>query len=166
MIYRNGFGNGDEITIKKTLRVTGTGAITANVLQVYGNIRITEQYATIKSITTLVNATNVYADVYDGTNTIDVTADGAVLSGFPAESFFTKDKDSSETYTASKSDEVRFTEVSNESVVGKPFTVTQKNGADTFIRLHLTTTDTPVDFEIDIVFKYERLCVCSNLVFL
>ena len=37
---------------------------------------------------------------------------------------------------------------------GRPFTVTQKNGADTFIRLHFTTTDTPVNFKVKIHFEY------------
>lgn len=159
-------GNGEIIKISKSVRVTGTGALTANVLQVVGTVNIISQYATITSVTTLTNATGVYATAYDGTNSIDLTADGAVLSGFPVGSFFTKDKDSTETYTASKADQVRKTEVTAEADIGKPFTVTQKNATDTFIRFHLTTTDSPVDFTMHVIFKYEPLSPGASLVFL
>ena len=159
-------GGSEERTIKKTLRVTGTGAITANVLQVTGTVRVLNQFATITDVTTLVNATAVYSTAYDGTNSIDLTADGAVLSGCPVNTFFTKDKDSSEIYTISKADQVRKTEVSAEAEISLPFTVTQPFGIDTFIRLHLTTTDNPVDFTVALEFKYIPLSPDGNLVFL
>jgi hypothetical protein len=159
-------GNGRERTIQKTLRVIGTGSITANVLQITGTVRVIQQYATITSVTSLNNATGVYADAYDGTNAEILTADGAVLSGCPVNTFFTKDKDSSETYTVSKADQIRKTEVSAEAEIGLPFTLTQPYEIDSFIRLHLTTTDTPVDFKIHVVFKYLPLSPGSKLVFL
>jgi hypothetical protein len=152
--------------IEKKVRITGTGSLTANVLQVTGTVRIIEQYAALIEAPTLTNATGVYADAYDGTNTILLTADGSVMSGFPTGSFFTKDKDSSETYTASKSDQVRMTEVSAEAEIGKPFTITQKKDTDTFIRFHLTTTDNPIDFTMQLVFKYAPLSPGASLVFL
>jgi len=159
-------GNGRERTIQKCLRITGTGSITANVLQFIGTVRVIHQYATIMSVTSLNNATEVYADAYDGTNIEILTADGAVLSGCPVNTFFTKDKDSSEVYTVSKADQVRKTEVSAESEIGLPFTLTQPYGVDTFIRLHLTTTDNPVDFKIHVVFKYLPLSPGAKLYFL
>jgi hypothetical protein len=159
-------GNGEPRTIKKYIRVTGTGALTANVLQVKGTINVISQYATLTSVTTLDNATNVYADVYDGTNAVALTADGLTLSGYEEGSFFTKDKDSTEPYSASDSDQVRKTEVTAEAEIGKPFTVTQKKDTDTFIRFHLTTTDNPVDFTMEVVFKYETLSPNASLVFL
>jgi hypothetical protein len=159
-------GNGEQKTIRKSIRITGTGSLTANVLKVKGTINVISQYATITSVTTLNNATGVYADVYDGSTAIGLTADGLVLSGFKEGSFFTKDKDSTEAYTASDADQVRKTEVTAEAEIGKPFTVTQKKDTDTFIRFHLTTTDNPVDFTIEVVFKYEPLSPNSSLVFL
>ena len=166
MIYRNGIGNGHEVFMSKTVRVTGTGALAANILQVFGSVRIIEQFAVLKSITSLINATNVYADAYDGTNTELLTSDGAVLSGVSVGSLFTKDKDNTNIYSVSDASQVRVNEVLADKNVGKPFTVTQKNGADTFIRFHLTTTDTPVDFMMEVVFIFERHGSGSNLVFL
>lgn len=156
----------EEIKIEKTFRIVGTGSLAPDVLKVTGTVRILEQYATITSVTTLNNATGVYADTHDGTNVINLTADGSVLSGCPVDSFFTKDKDSSETYSVAKADQVRMNEVSNEDAVGTPFTITNKNNTDTFIRFHLTTTDNPVDFTIKIVFKYNPLSPNSELEFL
>jgi hypothetical protein len=159
-------GNGDVKKISKSLRVTGTGSITANVLKVIGTVNVISQYATLTNVVTLNNATGVYADVYDGTASLDLTADGAVLSGMVVGAFFTKDKDSSEVYTVSNADQVRKTEVTAEADIGKPFTITQKKDTDTFIRFHLTTTDNPVDFTMEVVFKYEVLSPGATLVFL
>jgi hypothetical protein len=155
----------DEIEIRKTYRITGTGAITENILQVSGSVRVVNQYAVIKKITTLVNATGVYADAYDGTIAEDLTADGAVISGFEVGSLFFKDKDVTQIYTALNADQVRVNELLLDNKAGKPFTVVHKNSVDTFIRFHLTTTDTPVDFMVEIVFLYEKLGSGSNLVF-
>jgi len=159
-------GGSEVVKISKSIRVTGTSAIAANVLQLTGTVRITDQYATITSVTTLNNATGIYATAYDGTNSENLTSNGAVLSGAPVGSFFTKDRETSQIYSVSLADEVRVNEVLQQNQAGKPFTVTQKNGADTFIRFHLTTTDTPVDFTVTIVFKYVPLSPGSNLVFL
>jgi hypothetical protein len=159
-------GKAAPITITKTLRITGTGSITANVLQLTGTVRIIEQFASIESVTTLNNATGVYADAYDGTNAINLTSDGAVLSGFAEGSFFTKDKASDEPYSVANATQVRVNEVSNEADVGTPFTITQKKDTDTFIRLHLTTTDNPVDFTIKVTFKYFKKSPDASLVFL
>jgi hypothetical protein len=152
--------------ISKNVRVTGTGAITANVLRVTGTVRIISQYAIITDVVTLTNATGVYADAYDGTISVDLTADGLAMSGFPETSFFTKDKDSTEIYTASKADQVRKTEVTAEADIGKPFTITQKKDTDTFIRFHLKTTDNPVDFTMNVIFRYEELTPNASLRFL
>jgi len=48
---------------------------------------------------------------------------------------------------------------------GRQFTITQKSGADRFIRLHLTTTDAPVSFKVKVHFEYYPIN-SSTLVFL
>ena len=144
----------EEITISKSVRVTGTGAIVAPLLQLTGAVRILEQYAVITSVTTLVNATAIYADLWDGTVATDLTADGIVLSGAGVGTLFMKDKASTEPYSLLLSDQARMNEVALARNVGKAFTVNQKIGVDTFLRLHLTTTDSPVDFIVNVVFVY------------
>ena len=155
-----------EIEIRKTFRITGTGALVASLLKVTGSVRIINQYAVIKSITSLINATNVYATAYDGTVSENLTADGAVISGFAVGSIFFKDLDFTQVYTTLNADQVRFNEVLLDNKAGKPFTIVQKNGVDTFIRFHLTTTDTPIDFEAEVTFLYEALGEGSKLEFL
>lgn len=140
--------------IEKELTVTGTGAQVANVLQLVGSVVILNQWALITEVTTLTNLTGMYADLYDGTNTVALTADGAVLSGAPVGTFFTKDKVAADAYSVSIADETRLLETLVDRKSGRPFTVTQKNATDTFIRLHFTTTDAPVSFKVKIHFEY------------
>ena len=165
MIYRSGVGDGDEISINKNIRILGTGAITQNILQVFGSVRIMEQYFIIKSITSLNNATNLYADAHDGTDTELLTADGAILSGCMIDSMFTKDLEDSQIFSVCDCSQVRVNEITKEKYIGKPFIVTQKRLENTFIRLHLTTSDTPIDFILGVLFKFQRLGIGSNLVF-
>lgn len=145
----------EQVKFCKNIRITGTGAITANIFQLTKSVRVVEQVAEIVSVTTLTNATNIYSDLYDGTNTVNLTADGIALSGAPVGTVFTKDKVATETYSLMLADECRMNEVLSDRRSGSPFTIVQKNGADTFIRLHLTTTDAPVDFTIHLRFIYE-----------
>ncbi len=152
--------------IEKSLRITGTGALTANVLQFTGAIQVVEQYAVIESITTLVNGTDVYADIWDGTVATDLTkTPGSTISGFEVGSFFLKDKDATNVYSTMRSDQARFNEVSP-TKAGAPFILNQKYGVDSFIRFHLTTTDAPVDFNMMIHFEYRKLSENSSLTFL
>ena len=110
-----------EVAVCTDVNITGTGALTFNVFQLFGSVRVLEQYAEIKSVTTLTNATAIYSTLYDGTNTVNLTANGAVLSGAPVGTIFTKDKDSSQVYTVSLADQCRMNETTEDKRVGKPF---------------------------------------------
>ncbi len=140
--------------IDKEMTVTGTGSVTANVLEFTGTIVILNQWAVITRVGTLTNLTAMCATAYDGTNTVNLTADGAVLSGATVGSFFTKDKVASQPYTVSLSDEVRVIEELTDKKSGRPFTLTAKEGASNYIQLNFTTTDNPVDFDVKIHFEY------------
>jgi hypothetical protein len=142
--------------IESNIQITGTGALTANVLQFTGTVLVLVQWAELTTVTTLTNATNVYATAYDGTNSINLTADGATLSGYTVGSFFTKDQDPTQTYTVHNADQVRMREPPDKRV-GKPFFLTGKNGVTNYIRFHLTTTDNPVDFIMKVHFEYEPM---------
>ena len=160
-------GNGDDpLEIDKSVRITGTGAIAANLLKVTGQVLIVSQYAIIESITTLVNATGVYATQFSANGEVDLTADGAVLSGFEVGSYFAKDQVASQTYTAVNADTPKIVEVTDDKFAGRPFTAIAENGVDTFLRFYLTTTDSPIDFTIGVYFKYFPLGKGSSLVFL
>jgi hypothetical protein len=135
--------------------IGGTGAQTVNVFEFTGTVRIVNQWAEITRVGTLTNLTNMYATIYDGTNTVNLTADGATLSGATVNSFFTKDKTADQTYSVNLSDQCRMLENTDEKKVGRPFVITAKNGATNYIRYHYTTTDNPVDFDIKIFFEYQ-----------
>jgi len=143
---------GRELVV--TAAIGGTGAQTVNVFEFTGTVRVLDQWAEIISVTTLTNLTNMYADVYDGTRAIDLTADGAVLSNCPVGTFFTRDKVATQTYSVSCADEVRMNENLADRKVGLPFTITAENGATNYIRFHYTTTDNPVAFTLKIHFVY------------
>jgi hypothetical protein len=132
----------------------GTGAQTVNVFEFTGTVMIIDQWAEITRVGTLTNLTNMYATIYDGTNTVNLTLDGASLSGAPVGSFFTKDKIASSAYTVNLADECRMLETQDVKKAGRPFIVTAKNGATNYIRFHYTTTDNPVDFDMKIFFEY------------
>ena len=169
----NGFGNiikdkdgfHDERHIESLARITGTGALTASLLQFTGSVQIIEQYAKIVSKTTLTNATAVYADIWDGTVPTDLTLDGAVISGFSVESFFLKDQLASQTYSVLNADQARLSEVADSKKAGRPFIINAKPAVDNFIRFHLTTTDAPIDFTMEVHFTYRRLTANSSLAF-
>jgi hypothetical protein len=127
------------------------------VFEVCGNVRIIEQVAEITRIGTLTNLTNVYATLYDGTNTVNLTADGADLSSATVGTMFTKDKAAAQTYSVYTADECRCSEVLADKRMGLPFSVTAKNGSTTYMRFHYTTTDNPVDFDMFIKFVWEPL---------
>ena len=144
-------------TVVVTATLGGTGAQTVNVFKITGNVRILDQYAIITRVGTLTNLTGLYADLYDSTAAVNLTSDGAVLSGLPVGTLFTKDKVAAETYSVNDATDGALLETLDTRFVGRPFIVTQKNGANTYIRLHYTTTDNPVDFDIEVHFEYELM---------
>lgn len=143
--------------LKVSANITGNNnSYNVNVFKITGTVRVIDQFAIITSVTALSNMTAIYADLWDGTNSELLTANGAVLSGAPVGTFFTKDQDVTQTYSVSKSDQCRVNEVAADKRIGKPFTVTQKYGANTYIRFNYTT-NTVLDFDMDIYFVYEPM---------
>jgi hypothetical protein len=146
------------IEIVKELTISAAaGSHSINVFKLRGCVRVLEQVAEITQITTLTNCTNMYADLWDGTVSKPLTANGAIISGMPVGTMFTKDKDIAETYSVSDASECQVSEVTTEEEFGRPFNVTQKSGVDTFIRFNLTTTDDPILFKMLLKFIYQPL---------
>lgn len=159
-------GNGSEsIKIYKSIPISGAGPFAENLLNVLGQNLIISQYAILEFVTKLVNLTGVYATIFSANGESDLTADGAVLSGFEAGSYFTKDKVAAQIYTAVNADEPRIIEVTDDRFAGRPFTVVQENGVDTFLKFYASTDDT-VDFVMGVYFEYTPLSNGSSLAFL
>ena len=144
--------------IVKLVTISAAAGVHAiNLFKLHSTVRVLDQYAELMEVTTLTNCTNVYATLYDGTVSLDLTADGATLSGAPVGTVFTKNLELTQPFSVHMADQCRVTEVTHDKYVGKPFLITQKNGVDTFIRMHLTTTDNPVSFKMLLRFVYEPL---------
>lgn len=148
---------GQPVIDRFTVTVGGTGSQVVNVFKILGLVRVVEQAAEITRVGTLTNLTNLYATLYDGTNSEDLTADGAALSGMPVGTSFMKDKIITQPYSVFDASQCRVSETLDDKRLGKPFTVLQKSGTDTFIRMHYTTTDNPVDFDLFIHFEWQPI---------
>lgn len=141
--------------ICKEITITGTGTIVANALELTGSVEMLNAFVEITEVTTLTNCTNVYYYLYDGTNSVDITADGATLSGAPVGTILVKDQDSSFPLTVAMSDTCRVTEPpAGNKFSHYPYVITAKNGASTYIRFSLTTTDNPVNFKVGVHIEY------------
>lgn len=118
-----------------------------NLFKITGTILIEGIFAEITDATTLTNCTNVYLDLYDGAFADIITLDGATISGFNVGGYLHKEQDSTNALHAHSNATCLVSEPSDKKV-HHPFLVTQKSGADTYIRLHYTTTDAPINAKI------------------
>ena len=137
--------------------ITGAaGAHVLNAFKVTGAVRILDQYAIITEITNIASCTHVYATLYDGTNTVDLTKDGATLSGVGLHTIFFKDEAATSVYTVLNSDQCRMNETSSLKHAGKPFMINAKEGADTYIQFRYTTAGA-LNFKMDLYFIWQPL---------
>jgi len=146
--------------------VLPVGAQVVNVFQVTGAVRILNQWARITDVTLMDNVTAVYATLYDGSTTTDLTADGIVLSNLGVNTYFTKDQLSAQTYSLLSGATSGVLETLQDRNAGRPFTVNQKFGANTYIQLRATAGGSEQSFKMVLHFDYRLLNGGSNLEFL
>lgn len=151
-VYEVQCREGVRINLPNVPIVKGIGSHTIDIFKFTGAIEIVNQYAILTEVNELVNLTNMYADIHDGTNTVLLTKDGAVLSGASVDTFFSKAQLVTETYSVLLADECRLLET-DQKKTGRPFMINGKNGVDNFIRLNFATS-TGVDFKMDVFFTY------------
>lgn len=146
----------DGISIDAEVRIQGNNdSYNLNVFKFTGSIQIISQYAEIISVVSASNMTSVYADIWDGTNSVDLTVNTADFSGLVAGSMFAKLDASSEEYTLAVADEVRMSEI-DRNKIGRPFIITAKNGVDNYLRFNFTT-NTILDFVMHVYFTYRKI---------
>lgn len=141
-------------TIDEIVTISGvTGDVNLNIFSITGTVFVLNQWAEISEVTTLTNMTDVYSDLWDGTNSVKLTkSPGPTLSNAPVGTFFTKNKVSTETYSIAMSDECRMLEATNK--IGQPFSVTQKYNTNTYIRFNFSTTDDPISLKMRVIFNW------------
>jgi hypothetical protein len=118
------------------------------------SVRVLALHLEVIDATTLNNCTGVYFDAWDGASSEIITADGAVLSNFEVDSFALKDQDNSIVLTTARADQVRMTEPAAGKKSHQPFILTTKSGQTNHIRLHYTTTDTPINAQLKVVCEF------------
>lgn len=109
------------------------------------------------------NVTAVYATLYDGTTTTNLTANGITLSNLGVGTFFTKEKDVTNAYSLLAGNTSGVLETAVDKNIGRPFTVNQKNGADTYIQLNATAGVSEQSFKMILHFEYKPLNGGSRL---
>ena len=148
---------------KEVSIVLPVGAQTVNMFQVFGSVRIINQWARITDVTLMDDVTAVYATLYDGTTTTNLTANGITLSNLGVGTFFTKEKDVTNPYSLLSGATSGVLETALDKNIGRPFTVNQKNGANTYIQLNATAGGSEQSFKMVLHFEYKPLNGGSRL---
>ena len=145
---------GKHVTKTITLSANNTSA-NVNVFQLTGTVRVLSLNGEVLSATTLNNCTNVYFDLWDGTNSAVITDSvGANMSGFGVGSFFLKDGDSTVDLHCINNNQGRISEGSTGNRIFQEFILTQKISTNTYIRFNYTTTDEPINAQLKIDITY------------
>lgn len=137
-----------------TLNANNTSAI-LNAFKIHNTVDIREVYLEV-SEGSITNLTALYLTSYDGTNTVDITADGVALSGAEVGAFAMKDDDAAEVLKVNLNTQVRKIESVAAKDTYQQLILTQKYNTDTYIRLHYTTTETPIDAKIKLFIHYRK----------
>ena len=132
-----------------TLSANNTTA-SVNVFTFTGSVFGLSLHADVVDATTLANCTNCYFDLWDGTNSVPLTkVTGADLSGAGVGSFMLKTATASSALTINLNDQVRMVEVSGNKT-SQGFAATAKTGVTNYLRFTYTTTDTPINAQIEV----------------
>lgn len=135
-----------------------------NIYQITGSIKILRLTAEVVDATTLTNCTGVSIQAYDGTNTVQVTSvGGATISGFTLGSFLEITGDSSVAISAENASQCRLIEASTGPKESQGFTLTQKNGSNTYVRFQYSTTDAPINAQIKAHCDWIPVCDTGSL---
>lgn len=127
--------------------------VNLNLFQFAGSKQIHEIFAEIRQATAITNMTNVYFNVNDGTNTVNLTSPGVDLSGAVVQSIFGKMRDNTEIADFDDAADIGVLEYKGDEIV-QPFIITAKYGVDNYIRLTFTT-NTILNIVIGVLIKYK-----------
>lgn len=140
-----------------TLSANNTSA-SVNVFQLTGVCSVMALHAEITSATTLNNCTSVYFDLWDGTTSTAITkTTGAAISGFGVGSFLIKDSNNASSITTIQNNQARIVEAGSGQHVELGFVVIQKVSTNTYIRFNYTTTDAPINAQIQVHITYKDI---------
>lgn len=143
-----GFYKSKEITLSGN-----NETVTTNVFQIAGLVELKNFVLEVTDATVLNNCTELQIDLYDGTNTIPLSTNGALISGMGVGTIIIKDLDKTKDLTVLNNSQCRILEKADKDT-HQPFLVLQKSGTNTYIRFKYKTTDTPINAKINFIIAY------------
>lgn len=137
-----------------TLNANNTTA-NVNVFQFTGTVKVLSLHGRIKTATTLTNLTAAYFNVWDGTAQRDITLNtGVAMSGFGVGAFFAKLFRATIALTAQDNNAANYVEDGGSKNLYQQFMIVQKIATASYIRFTYTTTDAPINAELEIFIEY------------
>ena len=116
---------------------------------VFGTVEVLRFWSHFTNVDNVAAApTKLHYDLYDQTNIVDITMDGVDCTGVELNALLGRIDKSTAAVNLMDSDQVRIVDGAVGLELSAPFIVNAKNGADTRMRLHFTSTGGPVDFTI------------------
>jgi len=127
-------------SVNSTLYFETAGTYIVNAARVIGAVRVLEAQGVITRLGAINGMTDVWADLWDGTESIPVTkTPGANLSAAQVGTIFFRSGNALQPLEVMISDKVRFYECGTPLCTQQnAYTANAKNGVDTFLRFHFT----------------------------
>lgn len=148
---------GKHVSKTITLNANNTSA-SVNCFQITGVVSIITLHAEVTLATTLTNCTSVYFDLWDGTTSTSITkTTGASISGFGVGSFLIKDSNNASAITTIQNNQARIIEAGSGTRVELEFVAIQKLSTNTYIRFNYTTTDAPINAQLEVHVTYKDI---------
>jgi hypothetical protein len=136
-------------TVSKEITLAGNaGPESVNIFKLTGTVEIISIHGFITDATTLANLTGAHLELWDSTAAIDLTKNDGVLSGMGVGTLLAKNATASTTIAIADNSVGAFTEGATVTRAYADFFLTQKAGADTYVRFTYATTDAPIDAKI------------------
>lgn len=141
-------GVGESATKEITL-AADAGSESVNIFQLTGTVEIVGIHGFITDATTLTNLTGASLQLYDSAAAVQITKNDGVLSGLGVGTLIVKNAAATVTMAVASNAAGAVTESSTiPAQAFAPFFITQKTGANTYVRFTYTTTDSPIDAKI------------------
>ena len=118
-----------------TITFDASGPTSSNLFRIYGTVLITEFSGDIETVLAA-DIGNAYIELYDGTNTIDVTdSPGPLFNSLPVATYLHKIDDADAQIAIADSSQVRLYEDATKDGRDPNFQITAKNGTATYARI-------------------------------
>jgi len=134
--------------VENLITLSGTGATSRNLFQVVGTVELMQMYGCVADSTSMANLTGAHWELYDSLAAVDLTKNDGVLSGMAVGTFFYKNATAAVTMAVNNNVVGAMSEAVTGVKAFTPFVITQKFGADTFIRFTYTTTTNPINAQL------------------